>query len=132
MCIYYAVNTAVTIGMCIEYASTKYVHQHLQCALTILICIVHSLCALGWPKKLKFCDSEQMMGEVIIKWFYFYYFWFHQPYAPAIPKNQNKKYILHMRIFFHGAQSIRNADETYNIFLAVFWLDQNMENDVNS
>ena len=34
--------------------------------------------------------------------------------------------------FFYRAQSIRNAAETYNIFLRIFWLCQNMENDVNS
>ena len=43
------------------------------------------------PKKLKFCDSGQMMDEVIIKWFYFYYFLFHLPYTPAMPKKQNQK-----------------------------------------
>ena len=43
------------------------------------------------PKKLKFFDSRQLMGEVIIKWFYFYYFSFHQPYAPAMHKNPNQK-----------------------------------------
>ena len=31
------------------------------------------------------------MGEVIKKLFSFYYFLFHQPYAPAMPKNQNQK-----------------------------------------
>ena len=34
--------------------------------------------------------------------------------------------------FYYGAQSIRNAAETYNIFLWIFWLGQNFENDVNS
>ena len=43
-----------------------------------------------------------MKGEVIIKWFYFYYFWFHQPNAPA--------------------QSISNAAETFNVFFSrIFW-----------
>ena len=60
-----------------------------------------------------------MMGEVIIKWFYFYYCWFHQPYAPAMNKNQNQKICCaHAQIFFNGAQSIRNAAES---FPRIFW-----------
>ena len=60
-----------------------------------------------------------MMAEVIIKWFYFYYFWFHQPYAQAMHKNQ--KYVVRMRrFFFYGAQSTRNAAETYIFFVGFF------------
>ena len=65
----------------------------------------------------KFFDSGQMMDEVIIKWFYLYYFWFHQPYAPAMPKNHNQK--------------ILNAAETYYIFfLRILALGQNKENEL--
>ena len=64
-------------------------------------------------KNWKFYDSGQMMGELIIKWFDFYYFWFYQPYAPAMPKNQNQIITLCAYAdFFNGAQSIRNAAET--------------------
>ena len=35
--------------------------------------------------------------------------------------------------FFHGAQSTRIAAENYNKNISrIFWLDQNMKNDVNS
>ena len=53
-------------------------------------------------------------------YFYFYYFWFHQPYTPAMHTNQNKKIrCAHAQNFcFYGAQSIRNAAETYNIFFS--------------
>ena len=33
---------------------------------------------------------------------------------------------------FHGAQSTRNAAENYKKKSQIFWLDQNMKNDVNS
>ena len=56
------------------------------------------------PKNWKLCDSGQMMGEVIIKLFYSYYFWFHQPYAPAMPKIQNQKIrSAHKQIFSWSA-----------------------------
>ena len=71
-----------------------------------------------------------MMGKVNKKLFYFYYFWIHQPYAPAMHKNQNQKYVVRARRFFYGAQWISNAAETYNIFFHVFSVGQNMENDV--
>ena len=59
---------------------------------------------------------------VIIKWFYFCFFWFHQPYAPALHKNHTKTYVVRMRrFFFYRAQSLRNAAETYNIFLCGFF-----------
>ena len=75
------------------------------------------------PKKWKFCDSGQMIGEVIMKWFYFYCFWFHQPYAPAMPKNQNQNALCAFAEFFFGAQSIliRNTAETYDIFFRGFF-----------
>ena len=63
------------------------------------------------PKNWKFCDSGQIMGKVIIKWFYLYYFWFNQPYALAMPKNQNQKIRCAHAQIFYGAQSIRNAAE---------------------
>ena len=34
--------------------------------------------------------------------------------------------------FFHGAQSMRNAAENYKKKSQIFWLGQNMKNDVNS
>ena len=37
-------------------------------------------------KKWKFCDSGKMMGEVIIKWFYFYFFRFRQLLERAMLK----------------------------------------------
>ena len=49
-----------------------------------------------------------------------YYFWFHQPCAPAMPKNQNQKICCAHAQIFYGAQSIRNAAETYNIFFTDF------------
>ena len=42
------------------------------------------------PPKKKFCDNEQMMGEVIIKWIYFYFFRFCQLFERAMLKNQNQ------------------------------------------
>ena len=41
-------------------------------------------------KKWKFCDSGQMMGEVIIKLFYLYYFRIRQLFERAMLKNQNQ------------------------------------------
>ena len=67
---------------------------------------------LGCPKK-KFCESWQVMGEVIIKWFYFYYFLFRQLFERAMLKNQNQ-------FFFSGAQSTRNAAENYKKKIADF------------
>ena len=66
-----------------------------------------------------------MMGEVIIKWFYFYYF-----INPTLQRCQKtKKYVVRtQRFFFYGAQSIRNAAETYNVFFSrIFLWVQNME-----
>ena len=57
------------------------------------------ICTLGCPKKNVFCESWHMMGEVIIKWFYFYYFRFRQLFERALLKNQNQHF------FFQGAQS---------------------------
>ena len=57
------------------------------------------ICTLGCPKK-KFYDSGQMIGEVILKWFYLYYFRFRQLFERAMFKNQNQKYIVRMRRFF--------------------------------
>ena len=56
-------------------------------------------CTLGWPKK-KICEWLELMGEVIIKWFYFYYFRYRQLFERTLLKN-------------HGAQSTRNAAENY-------------------
>ena len=48
-------------------------------------------CTLGCPKKKNiFCESWHMMGEVIIKWFYFYYFRSRQLFERALLKNQNQ------------------------------------------
>ena len=56
------------------------------------------------PKKYKFCDSWQMMGEVITKLFYFYYFRFRQLFERAMFKNQNQKiHCAYAQIFFMGA-----------------------------
>ena len=66
------------------------------------------------------------MGEVIIKWFYFYYFRFRQLFERALLKNQNQN------LFTWGAANLRNADENYKKKSRIFWLDQNMKNDVNS
>ena len=49
-------------------------------------------------KNWKFYDSELTMGKIIIKWFYSYYFWFYQPYAPAMPKTQ--KYVVRACAYF--------------------------------
>ena len=70
-------------------------------------------CALGCPKKWKFCDSGQMLGEVIIKWFYFYHFWFRQLFERAKQKNKTKNKLCACADFLYGAQSIRNAAENY-------------------
>ena len=59
------------------------------------------------------------MDKVIIKWFYFYYFRFRQLFERALLKNQNQ-------LFFHGAQSTRNAAKIYLLD------EKNMKNDVNS
>ena len=78
----------------------------------------------GGPKKWKFCDSGQMMEEVIIKWFYFHYFWFHQLYAPAMPQNQNQTKTLCackdflMEVFFTIAGS---GDEKIKKKIIYFW-----------
>ena len=47
-------------------------------------------------------------------------------------KPKPKIYVVRMRRFFYGAQSIRDAAETYNIFSRIFWSGQKMENSVNS
>ena len=52
---------------------------------------INIYCTVGCPKKWKFCDSGQMMGEVTIKCFYFYYFRFRQLFKRAMLKNQNQK-----------------------------------------
>ena len=38
----------------------------------------------------KICDGLELMGEVIIKYFYFYYFRFRQLFERALLKNQNQ------------------------------------------
>ena len=81
----------------------------------------------------KFYDSGPMMGEVIMKWFYFYYFWFTQPYVPTMPKNQNKNIrCVHAQIFFYGAQPQGMPLKLYIFFPRIFLLSQNMEKYVNS
>ena len=73
-----------------------------------------TICTLGCPKKYKFRDSGQTMGEIIIKWFYYYYFRFRQLFVRAMLKNQNQIiHCAHSHISFFGAQSIRNAAENY-------------------
>ena len=52
-------------------------------------------------------EPVHMMGEVIIKWFYFYYFRFRQLFERALLKNQNQN------LFKWGAVNLRNAAENY-------------------
>ena len=59
----------------------------------------NKVCTLGCPKK-KFCDSGQLMGEVIIKGISFYYFRFRQLFERAMLKTQNQDCIVRMRRFF--------------------------------
>ena len=59
-----------------------------------------------------------MMVEVIIKWIYFYYFWFRQLFERALLKNQNQNQNQPLKIIKKKSR--------------IFWLDQNMKNDVNS
>ena len=68
-------------------------------------------CTLGCPKKTNiFCESWHMMGEVIIKWFYFYYFRFRQLFERALLKNQNQ-------IFFAWRNAAGNYEKkTLRIF----------------
>ena len=73
-----------------------------------------------------FHEPVHMMGEVIIKWFYFYYFRFRQLFERALLKNQNQN------LFTWGAVNLRNAAKNYKKKSRIFWLDQNMKNDVNS
>ena len=54
-----------------------------------------------------------MMVEVIQKLFYIYYFWFDQPYGPAMLKNQNQKYVVRMRRFF--LWSVVNKECRWNL-----------------
>ena len=56
-----------------------------------------------------FHEPVHMMGEVIIKWFYFYYFRFRQLFERALLKNQNHFF------FTWSAVNLRNAAE--NLFL---------------
>ena len=61
-----------------------------------------------------------MMDEVIKKLIYFY--WFHQPYTfQRCTKNKTEKYDVRLHGYFYGAQSIKNAAETYNIFFRGFF-----------
>ena len=73
------------------------------------------------------------MGEVIIKWFYFYYFRFCRLFERAMLKNQNQKiHCAHAQIFSLRNNSIRNAAKNDFKKSRIFWLGQNMKNDVNS
>ena len=51
-------------------------------------------------KKWKFCDSGQMMGEVIINYFTFTIFDFINPTHQYCSKTKTKKYVVCMRRFF--------------------------------
>ena len=55
-----------------------------------------------------FCESWQVKDEVIIKWFYLYYFRFCQLFDWALLKNQNQHF------FTWSAVNLRNAAE--NLF----------------
>ena len=52
--------------------------------------------------------------------------------ASNAQKPKPKIHSKHSQIFFHGAQSIRNAAKNYKKKSRIFWLGQNMKNDVNS
>ena len=71
------------------------------------------------PKK-KICESWQVMGEVIIKWFY--YFRFRHLFERALLKNQNQKLFSMERSLQGMPLKIKNKSR-------IFWLDQNMKND---
>ena len=78
------------------------------------------------PQKKKFCDRLELMGEVIIKWFYFYYFRFRQLFERALLKNHNHKFFS-MKCSQQGMPLkiiLKNS--------RIFWLEQNMKNDVNT
>ena len=67
-------------------------------------------------KNRKFCDSGQMMGEVIKKMILLLYFRFRQLFDRAKHKNYNQKIrCAHAHFFFlnYGEQSIRNAAKNY-------------------
>ena len=67
-------------------------------------------------KNWKFCDSGQIMGEVIIKCFSFTIFDFINPTIQRCPKTQTKNTLCACADFSYRAQPIRNAAETYNVF----------------
>ena len=58
------------------------------------------VCTFGWPKKWKFCDSGQMMGEVNKNDFTFTTFDFVNYSAEQSTTTKTKKYIVRMRRFF--------------------------------
>ena len=86
---------------------------------------ISRICTLGWPKK-KFCDGLELMGEIIIKLFYFYYFRFRQLFERALLQNQNQ--ILFSMERSQQGMLLKIIKKNRGFF----WLDQNMKNDVNS
>ena len=66
------------------------------------------------------------MGEIIIKWFYFYYFRFRQLFERALLKNQNQTKFSMERSQQGMPLKIQKKKS------CIFWLDQNVKNDVNS
>ena len=66
-----------------------------------------TMCIRVSPPKKKFCESWQVIGEVIIKWFYFYYFRFRQLFDWALLKTQNQI------SFTWSAVNLKNAAENY-------------------
>ena len=74
-----------------------------------------------------------MMGEVIIKWFYFYYLRFRQRFERAMLKPKLQILRCEHAQKQMGRIYYKNAAENYFFFKSrIFWLGQNMENDVNS
>ena len=74
-----------------------------------------------------------MMGEVVIKWVYFYYFRFRQLFVREMLKPK-----LQILRCAHAQKQMgriyyKNAAENYiKKDSRIFWLGQNIENDVNS
>ena len=62
--------------------------------------------------------------------FTFSLFDFIDPTLQRRPKTQTKKYVVRMRRFFFIERSQLGMLKV--LFLRIFWLGQNMENDVNS
>ena len=84
-------------------------------------------------KTKNFSESWHMMGEVIIKWFYFYYFRFRPLFERALLKTQITIIALCACAKTVGRMKCKNAAENYKKKKSrIFLLDQNMKKDVNS